>query len=60
LSAYICIVSVDLVIKMRRVRIPLTGLTPPLSHVYPKAGSAFPIQYVAVCVYSIVTGWDAS
>ena len=31
LSAYICIVSVDPVIKIMRVGIPLTGLTPPYS-----------------------------
>jgi hypothetical protein len=60
LSAYICIVSVDPDIKIRRVGIPLTGLTPPYSHDYPKAGSGFPTQYVAVCVYSIGTSWDAS
>jgi hypothetical protein len=56
LSAYICIVSVYPDIKIRRVGIPLTGLTPPYSHDYPKAGSGFPTQYVAVCVYSIGTG----
>jgi hypothetical protein len=57
MSAYICIVSVDPVIKMRRVGISLTGLAPPYSHAYltTGSGSGFP-TYVAVCVYSIVTG----
>jgi len=42
LSAYICIVSVDPVIKMRRVGIPLTGLTPPYVCSCPKPGPGFP------------------
>ena len=53
LSADICIVSVDPVIKMRRVGIPLTSLTPPYSHAYPRTGSGFPTQYVEVlCLFN--------
>jgi hypothetical protein len=32
--------------------IPLTDLTPPYCHAYPKAGSGFPTQYVTVCLFN--------